>query len=249
MASAQTPRPLQIDDLFALRTVRAPVLSPDGEWVAFTVSTMDESADRSDTDVYMASLVDPGAEALRLTTSDRSETRPRWSPDGRHLAFLSSRDGDSTQVWLLDRRGGEATRLTDYQGSVSDMRWSPDASALAVVVVDPEPTAEDDADDDRPKPIVVSRLQFKRDGQGYLSDRRRHLHLFEVSGRTSEQLTDGPYDDGSPVWAPDGSRIAFVSNRTVEPDSNADTDIFTIAPRANASLTRRKLPPSVDTRR
>ena len=97
----------------------SPTLSPDGDWVAFTVSAMDVDVDRSDTDVYMASTVDLGAEALRLTTSDRSETSPRWSPDGRYLAFLSSRDGDLTQVWLLDRRGGEATRLTEYAGNVS----------------------------------------------------------------------------------------------------------------------------------
>ena len=246
VASAQTVRPLEIRDLFALRTVRSPALSPDGDWVAFTVSAMDVDADRSDTDVYMASTVDLGAEALRLTTSDRSETSPRWSPDGRYLAFLSSRDGDLTQVWLLDRRGGEATRLTEYAGNVSDLAWSPDASRLAVVVTDPDPAA-DDSDDDPPQPIVITQLQFKRDGQGYLSDRHRHLHLFDIDTRTTVQLTDGPYDDRSPVWAPDGSVIAFVSNRTREPDSNANTDIFLIEPQADAPLTKVTTSPGSDT--
>ncbi len=246
ITAAQTPRPLEIRDLFALRTVRSPTLSPDGDWVAFTVSAMDVDVDRSDTDVYMASTVDLGAEALRLTTSDRSETSPRWSPDGRYLAFLSSRDGDLTQVWLLDRRGGEATRLTEYAGNVSALAWSPDASRLAVVVTDPDPAA-DDFDDDPPQPIVITRLQFKRDGHGYLSDRHRHLHLFDVDPRTAVQLTDGPYDDRSPVWAPDGSVIAFVSNRTPEPDSNANTDIFLIEPQADAPPTQVTTSPGSDT--
>ena len=103
----QTRRPLEIADLFELRSVGAPSISPDGAWVAYTVSHLDIVADRRDVDIYMSSLTDPSAEAIRLTSTEGAESSPRWSPDGRYLAFLSSRDGGGSQVWLLDRRGAD----------------------------------------------------------------------------------------------------------------------------------------------
>ena len=157
----QTRRSLEIADLFELRTVGAPTISPNGEWVAYTVSDLDIEADRRDVDIYMSSLTDPAAEAVRLTSTEGSESSPRWSPDGRYLAFLSSREGNGSQVWLLDRRGGEAIRLTNYDGSVSSFTWSPDASKLAIIASDPDPN--DSNDSDVREPIVITRLQFKRD--------------------------------------------------------------------------------------
>lgn len=238
-------RALVIDDIFELRDVGDPQISPDGEWVAFTVSQADRDSDRSDTDIWMAPM--EGGEALRLTTSSEAERRPRWSPDGRWLAFLSSRDGDTSQVWLLPRGGGEAQRLTEIEQGVSSMEWSPDSGRLALLVRDPEArpadeaTAEveagetgadaaagDDADEERPQPIVVTRLQFKQDGVGYLDDRRTHVYVFDLAERTMFQLTDGPYDDGAVTWSPDGTSIAFVSNRTAEPDANDNSDVFVI---------------------
>ncbi|MGD8328716.1 MAG: S9 family peptidase [Acidobacteriota bacterium] len=224
-----------MDDIFNLRRVSDPQISPDGEWVAFSMSQLDREEDRSDSDVWMAPL--DGGEALRLTTSDRSESRPRWSPDGRWLAFMSSRDSESTQVWLLPRIGGEAWQLTDIEQGVSGMEWSPDSSRLALLVRDPEQKGDEEEgdDEDRPEPIVVNRLQFKSDGVGYLDERRTHVYVFDVAARSMFQLTEGPYDDGSPVWSPDGGTIAFVSNRTEEPDSNDNSDIWVIEAREGAA--------------
>lgn len=244
-------RTLTPDDIFNVRTVRDPRVSPDGAWVAYTVSRLDRDADRGDTDIYMIPAA--GGTAIRLTTSPKAESRPRWSPDGRYLAFLSSREGEHTQVWLLDRRGGEAVRLTSYEASVSDLAWSPDSTRLALVVGDPDPdkttgaAGEKPAGEARPKPIVIRRLQFKRDGEGYLTERRDHVHVFEVASRTSTQVTTGPYDDRSPAWSPDGALLAFVSNRTEEPDSNDNTDIFVVEPRAGATPRRLTSSPGEDT--
>src|ERR1044072_9337957 len=109
---AQTRRPLQPDDIFEVKNVGDPRISPDGQWIAYTVSTLDRKDDSSDTDILMEST--SGGAPIKLTGSKKPETSPRWSPDGRYLAFLSSRDGKKTQVYLLDRRGGAGPAVTDY---------------------------------------------------------------------------------------------------------------------------------------
>lgn len=239
-AAAQERRPLRVDDIFEVKSVRDPRVSPDGEWVAYTVSWLTKDEDSSDTDIYMASLSDAAAAPIRLTSSPRRESSPRWSPDGRYLAFLTARDGDRTQVWLLDRRGGEAVRLTDVKQGVSSFAWSPDSTRLALVVTDPDP---DEADAEKtagraerkPKPIVIRRLQFKQDGAGYLHERYDQLHVFDIATKTSEQVTSGPYDCRSPVWSPDGTHLVFVSNRTENPDANFNTDLFIVEAKAGAT--------------
>src|SRR5262245_34632911 len=107
---AQERRPLRVHDLFPLRHVADPRLSPDGRSPAYTVTRIDAKDDESDTDIFMAPVA--GGEPVRLTSSKKSESSPRWSPDNRSLAFLSGREGKKTQVWLLDRRGGDAVKLT-----------------------------------------------------------------------------------------------------------------------------------------
>ena len=119
--------PLAIDDLARFREVRDPQCSPDGQWVAYTVTTTDVKEDKHDTDVWMIGI--DGKRDVRLTSSPENETTPRWSPDGKYLAFLSSRPGKAkgNQVWLLDRQGGEATQFTDVKGRLQSYEWSPDS--------------------------------------------------------------------------------------------------------------------------
>jgi len=231
-AAAAAKRLLTPDDVYNLRSVADPQVSPDGRFVAYTVTRLDAKEDAADTDVWMVPFA--GGEAVRLTASPKRETAPRWSPDGRYLAFLSAREGKNkkVQVWLLDRQGGEAVRLTDYQADVEEVAWSPDGKRLALVVDDVDPDDPDNqpegAEKAHPKPIVLDRRQFKRDEEGYLREFRKHLHVVEVATRQSRQITSGPYDDGEPAWSPDGRSIAFTSNRTADPDANQNTDIFVV---------------------
>jgi dipeptidyl aminopeptidase/acylaminoacyl peptidase len=247
---AQERRPLKVDDIFALKNVGDPQISPDGQWVAYTVSQMNEQKDNADTDIYMAPMA--GGEALRLTTSQKPESSPRWSPDGRYLGFLSSREGGKSQVWLLPRGGGEATRLTDLDGGVSSFAWSPDSTRLVLVAHDPDPdevNGKDEAkkEEKAPKPVVITRLQFKRDTIGYLDNLRDHVYVFDVAAKTAMQVTEGPYDDDSPTWSPDGESIAFVSNRTKEPDANENSDIFVIAAKPGQTPRALTTSPGTDT--
>jgi dipeptidyl aminopeptidase/acylaminoacyl peptidase len=184
-------------------------------------------------------------EARALTSAGVSSSHPRWSPDGKSIAFLSARDEGKTQVWRLNVGGGEAERLTSTSQDVQDFVWSPDSRSLALVLRDPsaeelEAAEHRDKDKDAPhsagaaetdakdkkkaqKPWVIDRLQFKLDEVGYLDRRRTHLYLFNLAAKSLTQITSGDYDDSEPAWSPDSKFIAFTSNRS-NPDSDATYD-------------------------
>ncbi|MEP7382935.1 MAG: S9 family peptidase [Gemmatimonadota bacterium] len=232
-------RALQPGDIYRLRDVGEPRISPDGAWVAYTVTTTDSVKDKSDSDVWMVSW--DGARTIRLTSSPEGEGSPQWSPDNRYLSFVSGRyESKGGQLWLLDRSGGEAVRLTSFSSGVDDYQWSPDGRRLVVVSQDPEPGADakDSASAKVPKPIVIDRYQFKRDRDGYLDRRRNHLYLVDVATRAVQQLTTGDFDDASPRWSPDGTRLAFVSRRGVDPDRENNSDLFVVEARVGAEPRR-----------
>ena len=235
-AQSSARRALRAGDVYLLRTVSDPQLSPDGAWVAYSVTTADSAKDKSDSDVWMTSW--DGAHSIRLTSSPEGESTPRWSPDNRYLAFVSGRqEGKGGQVWLLDRRGGEAQRLTTFKGGIEEFAWSPDSRRL-VLVLEHETDSiarKDTAEKKTPKPIVVDRYNFKRDITGYLGSRRTHLALFDVAAKKLDTLTSERHDDSSPSWSPDGQRIVFVREAPAEPGKARDSDVFVIDARRGAT--------------
>ena len=238
-AQSKARRPLRASDIYQLRTVSDPQLSPDGAWVAYGVTTADSAKDKSDGDLWMTSW--DGSQSIRLTSSPEGEGTPRWSPDDRWLAFVSGRqEGKGGQVWLLDRRGGEAQRLTMLKGGIDDFAWSPDSKRL-VLVIDEETDSlarKDTAEKKTPKPIVIDRYNFKKDIAGYLGTKRTHLALFDIATKKLDTLTSDRHDDDVPSWSPDGRRIAFVRESPAEPGKARDSDLFVVDARPGAAPTQ-----------
>jgi dipeptidyl aminopeptidase/acylaminoacyl peptidase len=242
---AQTgKRRLTLDDQHKFLDVADPQCSPDGKWIAYTLSTVDSKDDKRDTDLWMVSV--DGKENIRLTSSDQSESKPKWSPDGKALAFQSSRPGGKAkgaQVWLLDRRGGEARQITDIGAKykLNDFLWSPDAKSLLLTLQElDEPAAEDGKPAAKPKPIVIDRYNFKRDNSGYQSAKHpSRLFLYDLETRKLDALSKDEWEETSPAWSPDGKWIAFVSHRIPDADRFNNSEIWISA--AAPGSTPRKL--------
>jgi dipeptidyl aminopeptidase/acylaminoacyl peptidase len=227
---AQERRPLEVDDMFSIERVGSPVISGDGDWIAYAVGETSLEEEKSETRIWMVAA--EGGDAVPMTAAGGSVGSPQWSPDGKYLSFTASREDSTNQVWVLDRRGGEARQLTEVEQGVGSYRWSPDGSRLLLSVRDPDPedTWSKDKENAPKAPWVIDRLQFKRDGTGYLTgNRHTHLYTFDIETKGLTQITSGDHGESQAVWSPDGRYVAFVSNRTAEPDGNSNSDIWVVA--------------------
>ncbi len=210
-------RTLQVDDYFAIKGVGNPLISPDGKWVLYSVYTKDLENDRSDSSLWLVPTA--GGEARPITTKGWNHS---WTPDSQHLTFMARTKDQGSQIFKGDLNGsGERVQMTHIKGGIGGGQWSPDRKRLLLSIRD--------KDTDAPTiPWVINDLIFKQDYVGYIKHRPTHLYVHNLETGTTIQITDGDYDEYGATWSPDGTMIAFTSNRTEDPDRNDNTDIWLV---------------------
>lgn len=223
-------RPLTAEDLYNFTLVANPQISPDGEHVIFSRSRIDKKTEKRYSDLWLAHLSDKWLQ--QFTYGDYSDTQPRWSPDGRTIAFLSNREKESQmQLYLLPFGGGEARPLTDLEGHFASFEWAPDGASIVVQFRKKDAEAKEREEDEQKKKLgIVARhitnLAYKSDGEGYLPSEKWHIWRIDTENGAATQLTDGDFHETEPTWSPDGERILFVSNR--HPDFPLNPDEATL---------------------
>jgi dipeptidyl aminopeptidase/acylaminoacyl peptidase len=218
-------------DLAHLRTPSAPTLSPDGRLVAVAVGRIDVEADEYRSDLWV--MPTDGSVPPRRFTSGRRDLRPRFSPDGRQLAFLRAGEGEKPQLHVMAVDGGEPRRVCEHPLGVESFAWSPDSTRIAYVARVPEEGrygTDKDVPPDKEPPRRITTLQYRLDNLGFAFDRRPHLFVVDALAEETEpvQVTRGDYDHGDPAWSPDGRGIAFVSARHETRDEDAISDVFVV---------------------
>jgi dipeptidyl aminopeptidase/acylaminoacyl peptidase len=217
-------RGMTAEDYLAFETANDPQISPDGKSVAYTVSTIDQKANRRKSGIFIAAI-DGSRLPMPFTGESVSSSSPRWSPDGKYLAFLSAREGGKTQVWLLSTNGGEARRLTNLDDGISNIEWSPDSTRIVGLTrTGPPPSKSSDV-------RHYTHISYKFNDTGWFDDKRSHVVVVDAKTGDAKQITDGnDWNDTDPHWSPDSTRIAFVSDRTGrEFDGSHNTDVWVMS--------------------
>lgn len=237
-SKSESKRSLSLEDFWSLKSVNDPQISPHGRLVAYVVGRLDEETNKAKNAIWVLNLED--GSSRQITSGEASDTSPRWAPDSRRLAFVSTRHEKKKQIFILDLAGGEPRRITDVKNEAGSPIWSPDGSTICFssdVESDRQEVSQEtawmeahkEADQDTDRMRLINTLLGRIDGRGYV-DSRTHLFLVPSEGSEAEprQLTDGDYDDAEGAWSPDGGLIAFASNRTADRERNFASDIWTV---------------------
>jgi dipeptidyl aminopeptidase/acylaminoacyl peptidase len=224
-------RRINARDLYALRSVADPNVSPDGRHLAYVVAQSLEDEDRLVSAIKITSL--SGDEPEReIARRGAQLSNPRWSPDGDRLAYLST-EPEPAQVYVYSLDDAQSTKITASARAVAEFCWQPDGQAIIYVSeTDGQETNEHESDT-----IVIRSLAYKFNGEGIVEGRRKHLYRAAIGVDDVEQLTFGSFDAVQPAASPDGQRLAFTVKRMADRESHLESDVW-LLDRASGNLSR-----------
>ena len=231
------------EDLYDLTFISGAGISPDGKSVVYAQKRVDRKSEKKYSSLWIVSA--QGGEPRQFTYGDHSDSSPKWSPGGDQIAFLSNRGNPEKppQIYLIARDFGEARPLTDIKGVITGFEWSPDGKKLLLNVIKTDADVLEREKDEAKKKLGIvarhfERVQFKYDGFGFLPKEGLHIWTVRVSDGKAKQLTDHAlYTEDSATWSPDSQTIAFLSNRTDDPDFNIGQDKLYTIPAKGGEMT------------
>jgi dipeptidyl aminopeptidase/acylaminoacyl peptidase len=215
------------NDIYRMSTISSPKISPEGNWVLYSASSIDSAKDKFSSKLYMVSA--DGKETVTLTEQTKGTSNYNWSPDGKYISFLAAgkEEEEGAQLYLMDRRGGEPIQVTHIKGELEAYYWFKDGKHLIFTIKDFN--YADTAKSKNRKPYEIDRYRFKADYEGYLDNRKTHLYSFELATKKLDTITRGNYNESDLSISSDGKTIAYASNVSASPDQNDNTSIFLLA--------------------
>ena len=243
-------RLIKAQDLYDFNLITSLDISPDGRFVVFGLQRVDRESEKKYSNLWITNT--NSGETHQFTFGDQVDNKPKWSPDGEQIAFLSNRGNEKQpQIFLIPTGGGEAYQLTDLKGEFESLKWSPDGKKILCQFRKKDPEAIERESDEKKKELGIvqrhiDRVYFKFDGYGFLPKERWHLWTIDVEIGEGTQITDDPvFDERFPCWSPDGKWIAFISNRSPDPDLAHNADDLYIVPAEGGSMRKINTPAGV----
>jgi dipeptidyl aminopeptidase/acylaminoacyl peptidase len=218
----QMKRKLVAQDLYAIRSVADPNISPDGNRLAYVVTQANAEHNRNIATIKLISVTGDH-EPIELSADGAEVRSPRWSPSSSQLAFISDETG-KPQVYTYTLDSGDRRQLPESDTAISDLCWTADGNSLILCSQIPQRSSEEDISDT----VVIRSLAYKFNGEGLIAGRRSVLFHFALDSEEVRRLTPDDFDASQPAVSPDGQWLAYTAGRFTDRESHQASDVFVL---------------------